>query len=109
MTYLKAVKAVGTTDADKVMAQLKKTPINDFYAKGKIRADGRMMHDMYLFQVKRRQGIDARRGTTTRWSRRCPASRPSRRKAESQVRALRSNASVASRERSRPCGGRART
>ena len=52
LTYLKAVKAVGTTDADKVMAELKKTPANDFYSKGKIRADGRMIHDMYLFQVK---------------------------------------------------------
>ena len=51
-SYLKAVQAVGTTDADKVMAQLKSTPANDFYTKGKIRADGRMIHDMYLFQVK---------------------------------------------------------
>ena len=51
-SYLKAVQAVGTTDADKVMAQLKSTPANDFYSKGKIRADGRMIHDMYLFQVK---------------------------------------------------------
>ena len=33
-------------------AELKKTPVNDFYSKGKIRADGRMIHDMYLFQVK---------------------------------------------------------
>jgi branched-chain amino acid transport system substrate-binding protein len=52
MTYLKAVKAVGSTDADKVMAEMKKTGANDFYSKGKIRADGRMIHDMYLFQVK---------------------------------------------------------
>ena len=51
-TYLKAVKAAGTTDADKVMAEMKKTGANDFYSKGKIRADGRMIHDMYLFQVK---------------------------------------------------------
>jgi branched-chain amino acid transport system substrate-binding protein len=51
-TYLKAVKAAGTTDADKVMAEMKKTSANDFYSKGKIRADGRMIHDMYLFQVK---------------------------------------------------------
>ncbi|WP_332778119.1 ABC transporter substrate-binding protein [Polaromonas sp.] len=51
-TYLSAVKAAGTTDADKVMAQMKSTPANDFYSKGKIRADGRMIHDMYLFQVK---------------------------------------------------------
>ena len=53
MTYLKAVQAAKTTDADKVMEQLKKTPINDFYAKGgAIRPDGRMVHEMYLMQVK---------------------------------------------------------
>lgn len=50
--YLKAVKAAGTTDSDKVMATLKSMKINDFYNKGYIRADGRMIHDMYLFQVK---------------------------------------------------------
>ena len=53
-TYLKAVKAVGTDDADKVMAELKKTRINDMFAKnGYIRQDGRMLHDMYLMQVKK--------------------------------------------------------
>lgn len=52
MNYLKAVQAAGTTDPDKVMAQMKKTGINDFYAKGYIRADGSMIHDMYLMQVK---------------------------------------------------------
>ncbi|MEJ8851633.1 ABC transporter substrate-binding protein [Variovorax rhizosphaerae] len=52
MTYLKALQAAKTTDADKVMETLKKTPIDDFYAKGTIRADGRMVHDMYLMQVK---------------------------------------------------------
>ncbi|MDM0107782.1 ABC transporter substrate-binding protein [Variovorax sp. J22R24] len=51
-TYLKAVQAAKSTDADKVMAELKKMPINDFYAKGSIRPDGRMVHDMYLVQVK---------------------------------------------------------
>ncbi len=51
-SYLNAVKAAGTTDADKVMAQLKSTTFNDFYTKGKIRADGRMIHDISLFQVK---------------------------------------------------------
>ncbi|MDO9279554.1 MAG: ABC transporter substrate-binding protein [Polaromonas sp.] len=50
--YLKAVQTAGTTDADKVMATLKSMQFNDFYTKGKIRADGRMIHDMYLFQVK---------------------------------------------------------
>jgi branched-chain amino acid transport system substrate-binding protein len=53
LTYLKAVKAAGTTDADKVMAQLKKDKINDLFAKGGyIRADGAMIHDMYVMQVK---------------------------------------------------------
>jgi branched-chain amino acid transport system substrate-binding protein len=53
MHYLKAVKASGTDDTTKVMAQMKKTPVNDFFAKnGTIRADGRMVHDMYLLQVK---------------------------------------------------------
>ena len=52
-TYLNAVKALGTDDSDKVMAQLKKTKINDMFTKGgEIRADGRMVHDMYLMQVK---------------------------------------------------------
>jgi branched-chain amino acid transport system substrate-binding protein len=50
--YLNAVKVAGTDDADKVMAQLKKAPISDFYAKGTIRKDGRFVHDMYLLQAK---------------------------------------------------------
>jgi branched-chain amino acid transport system substrate-binding protein len=51
--YLKAVKAAGTDDGDKVMASLKATKINDMFAKnGVIRPDGRMVHDMYLMQVK---------------------------------------------------------
>ncbi|GAB3430185.1 ABC transporter substrate-binding protein [Massilia solisilvae] len=53
MNYLNAVKAVGTDDADKVMAHMKKTRINDMFTKnGVIRPDGRMVHDMYLMQVK---------------------------------------------------------
>ncbi len=52
MNYLKAVQAAGTLDADKVMEKLKSTPIDDFYAKGVIRPDGRFAHDMYLMQVK---------------------------------------------------------
>ncbi len=51
-TYLKAVQAAGTTDADKVMSTMKSMKIDDFYNKGEIRSDGRMIHDMYLFQVK---------------------------------------------------------
>jgi branched-chain amino acid transport system substrate-binding protein len=52
-TYLKAVQATGTTDSDKVMDQLRKTKIDDFYAKGYIRQDGSMIHDMYLMEVKK--------------------------------------------------------
>jgi branched-chain amino acid transport system substrate-binding protein len=53
MTYLKAVKAVGATDSDKVMAELKRMKINDMFTNGGyIRADGVMVHDMYVMQVK---------------------------------------------------------
>jgi branched-chain amino acid transport system substrate-binding protein len=53
-TYLKAVLAAGTDNSDAVMAQMKKMKINDMFAKnGYIRADGRMIHDMYLMQVKK--------------------------------------------------------
>ena len=51
-TYLKAVAAAKTTDADKVMAQLKSMKIDDFYGKGQIRADGSFIHDMYLVEAK---------------------------------------------------------
>ncbi len=52
--YLKAVKAAGTTDPAAVMKIMKETPINDMFAKnGRIREDGRMVHDMYLFEVKK--------------------------------------------------------
>ncbi|MGB6055004.1 MAG: ABC transporter substrate-binding protein [Burkholderiaceae bacterium] len=52
--YLKAVQAVGTDDTATVMAKMKATPVNDMFAKnGQIRADGRMVHDMYVYQVKK--------------------------------------------------------
>ena len=51
--WLKAVKAAGTTDADAVVAKMKAIPVNDFYNTDvKIREDGRVMHQMYLWQVK---------------------------------------------------------
>lgn len=54
MHYLNAIKAAGTDDTAAVMKKMKETPINDMFAKGgKIREDGRMVHDMYLFQVKK--------------------------------------------------------
>jgi branched-chain amino acid transport system substrate-binding protein len=52
--YLQAVKAAGTTDSAAVMKIMKDTPINDMFARnGHIREDGRMVHDMYLFEVKK--------------------------------------------------------
>ena len=51
--YLNAVKAIGSDDGDKVMAKMKSTKVNDFFAKnGVVRPDGRMVHDMSLMQVK---------------------------------------------------------
>ena len=53
MHYLKAVQAAGTDDTATVLKKMQETPINDMFAKGgKLREDGRMVHDMYLFQVK---------------------------------------------------------
>jgi branched-chain amino acid transport system substrate-binding protein len=53
MHYLKAIQAAGTKEPLAVMQKMRDTPINDFFAKnGKLRADGRMVHDMYLVQVK---------------------------------------------------------
>src|SRR3954447_14346637 len=53
LAYLNAVKAAGTDDPDKVMAQMKATTWDDpVFGKSSIRADGRKMHDMYLFEVK---------------------------------------------------------
>ena len=52
--YLQAVAATGTVDLDAVMKVMKTTPINDVFAhNGHIREDGRMVHDMYLFEVKK--------------------------------------------------------
>ncbi|MGO1395257.1 MAG: ABC transporter substrate-binding protein [Halomonas sp.] len=53
MHYLKAVEAAGTDDPETVRAQMAEMPIDDFFARnGSIREDGRMIHDMYLAQVK---------------------------------------------------------
>jgi len=55
MHYLKAVQAARSDETGAVMARMKETPINDFFAKnGRIREDGRMVHDMYLFEVKKK-------------------------------------------------------
>ncbi|MBW8855936.1 MAG: ABC transporter substrate-binding protein, partial [Bradyrhizobium sp.] len=53
MHYLKAVKAAGSDEAKAVMAKMKEMPVNDFMTKnGKVRADGRVVRDMYLMQAK---------------------------------------------------------
>ncbi|UHC17392.1 ABC transporter substrate-binding protein [Methylobacterium currus] len=51
--YLKAVQKAGTDETAPVMTAMRETPVDDFYARGgRIREDGRMIHDMYLFEVK---------------------------------------------------------
>jgi branched-chain amino acid transport system substrate-binding protein len=52
--YLKAVAAAGTDATQPVMEKMRATPVNDFFVKnGTIREDGRMVHDMYLYEVKK--------------------------------------------------------
>jgi branched-chain amino acid transport system substrate-binding protein len=52
--YLKAVKAAGTDDTQAVAKKIKELPVNDFFAKnGKVREDGRMVHDLYVLEVKK--------------------------------------------------------
>src|ERR1700760_787940 len=52
--YLKAIEAAGTDEALAVMSKMREMPINDFFAKnGRIREDGRMVHDMYVYEVKK--------------------------------------------------------
>ncbi|MFB9266326.1 ABC transporter substrate-binding protein [Bradyrhizobium erythrophlei] len=53
LSYLKAVKAAGTKDPDAVAKKLKELPVDDDFAQGKVQENGRMVHDMYLFEVKK--------------------------------------------------------
>ncbi len=54
MHYLNAIKAAGTDDAKTVMAKMREMPVNDFFAKnGRVREDGRFVHDMYVYEVKK--------------------------------------------------------
>jgi branched-chain amino acid transport system substrate-binding protein len=53
LSYLKAVKAAGTKDTEAVAKKLKEMPVDDAFAKGKVLENGRMVHDMYLFEVKK--------------------------------------------------------
>ena len=52
--YFKAVAATNSVDPETVIAQMRKTPVDDFFAHGgKVREDGRMVHDMYLMRIKK--------------------------------------------------------
>jgi len=54
LSYLKAVKAAGTKDSDAVVKKLKELPVDDAFARGgKVLANGRMVKDLYLFEVKK--------------------------------------------------------
>src|SRR3954465_10950539 len=54
LQYLKAVKAAGTKDTEAVAAKLKELPVDDLFAQGgKVLENGRMVHDLYLFEVKK--------------------------------------------------------
>src|SRR5690349_8255042 len=53
LQYLKAVKAAGTKDTEAVARKLKELPVNDLFNKGKVLANGRYVHDLYLFEVKK--------------------------------------------------------
>ncbi len=50
--YLKAIKAARSADGNAVAAKMRELPVDDFFAKGQVREDGRMMHAMYLVEVK---------------------------------------------------------
>ncbi|WP_299821551.1 ABC transporter substrate-binding protein [uncultured Jannaschia sp.] len=53
MHYLRAVEATGSTEGEEVVAQMKQTEFDDpLFGEGHVRADGRVIHDMYLFEVK---------------------------------------------------------
>jgi branched-chain amino acid transport system substrate-binding protein len=52
--YLNAIKATGSDDGDTVMKWMKSNKVNDMFAKnGYVRVDGRMVHDMFLMEVKK--------------------------------------------------------
>jgi branched-chain amino acid transport system substrate-binding protein len=53
LSYLKAVKAAGSKDTEAVTTKLKELPVDDAFAKGKVLANGRFVHDLYLFEVKK--------------------------------------------------------
>ena len=84
LAYLRAVKAAGTIEGDKVVAEMKKSPIDDpLFGHVVVRADGRATHAMYVFRVKAPQQSKSRydvydldRNNSARS--RLPAARPRR-------------------------------
>jgi len=60
MHYFKAIEATGTDDPKTVIAKMRQLPVNDFFARnGKLREDGRMVHDMYLLEIKKPEEVKA--------------------------------------------------
>ena len=56
--YLKAVAATGSDDTDTVARWMRENSVDDFFAHGaKIREDGKLVHDFYLFQVKKKSDV----------------------------------------------------
>src|ERR1700754_4524250 len=53
LSYLKAVKAANSKDTEAVAKKLKELPVDDAFAQGKVLENGRMVHDLYLFEVKK--------------------------------------------------------
>jgi len=50
--YLRAMEAAGTVDGKAVAGKIRELPVDDCCAKGRVREDGRMVHEMYLVEVK---------------------------------------------------------
>jgi branched-chain amino acid transport system substrate-binding protein len=60
MHYFKAVQATNSDDTKTVLTKMRELPVNDFFARnGKLRADGRMVHDMYLLEIKKPAEVEA--------------------------------------------------
>jgi branched-chain amino acid transport system substrate-binding protein len=109
MHYLKSLQAAGTTEGAVVAAQMHALPVDDFFAKGRVREDGRLLHDFFLAEVKA-PGESAApwdyyksRGTTTRY---VGSSRRRRRPSRLGNPSARSSGSNASRRGPLPCKGR---
>jgi branched-chain amino acid transport system substrate-binding protein len=52
MHYLKSMQAAGTPEGIMVAARMRALPVDDFFAKGRVREDGRLLHDFFLAEVK---------------------------------------------------------